>query len=82
MDVNHPLALVRSQELSGSVIDEVPKVANSGFDLRLEKELFNLSFFKYLALRAIHSLPSESLQKTIFRTILKVRIFLNNSRSA
>jgi hypothetical protein len=82
MDVNHPLALVRSQELFRSAMDEVPKVANSGFDLRLEKELFNLSFFKYLALRAIHSLPSESLQRTIFRTILKLRILLTNSRSA
>ena len=79
MDVNHPLALVKSQELSGSLLHDVPKVANSRFDRRLEKELFHLPFFKYLALRAIHSLPSESLQRAIFRTILRIRLFLSKA---
>ncbi len=81
MDVNHPLALVKSQEISGSFMHDVPKVANSRFDRRLEKELFNLPFFKYLALRAIHSLPSESLQRAIFRTILRIRLFLSKDPS-
>ena len=76
MDVNHPLALVRGQELSGTVMDDAPKVANKEFDLKLEKEIFELSLFKHLALSAIHSIPSESLQRAIFRTILKLRILL------
>lgn len=70
MDVNHPLAFVKGQEFSGSFTDVVQKIPNRAFDLRLEKELFDLSFWKYLVLRLIHSLPSESLQRTIFRTIL------------
>jgi hypothetical protein len=70
MDVNHPLAFVESREFSGSFTDVVTKATNREFDLRLENELFDLPFWKYLALRLIHSLPSESLQRNIFRTIL------------
>jgi len=77
MDVNHPLAFVRSQELTGSFADQVPKTLNEIFDHQLEKEMFNLSFLKYLALYVIHSLPSEKLQRRIFRSILKLRSFLN-----
>ncbi len=79
MDVKHPLALVKSQELSGSFMNAVPKVANSRFDRKLEKEVFNLPLFKYLALRAIHSLPRESLQRAIFRTILRIRLFISKA---
>ena len=79
MDVNHPLALVKSEELSGSAKEDLPKVANRRFDRKLEQELYNQSFFKYVVLRTIHSLPSESLQGIVFRTILKVRNFLNRS---
>ena len=82
MDVNHPLAQVRGQELLGKVMEDVPKVVNEEFDLKLEKEIFELSFFKHLALSAIHSIPNESLQRAIFRTILKLRIFLDKSRTA
>ncbi len=81
MDVNHPLASVRSQELLGSFRDDVPTVANKDFDLKLEKDLFNLSFFKYLALSVIHSIPSESLQRAIFRAVLKIRLFLSKAPS-
>jgi hypothetical protein len=76
MDVNHPLALIESQEIVGSFVDNAPKVSKKSFDNTMEKELFNLSILKYVAIRAIHSIPSESVQRHVFRAILILRNLL------
>jgi hypothetical protein len=73
MDVNHRLAFVKSEPLGEIESHNVPKIANRDFDKRLERELFDLPYWKYLAIRMIHAIPRESWQRTIFRTILRLK---------
>lgn len=73
MDVNHPLASIKSEDLEALDSGNVLKIANKDFDRRLEKELFNLPYWKYLVIGTIHVIPSESWQRSIFRTILRVK---------
>ena len=73
MDVNHPLASIKSEDLEALDSGNVLKIANKDFDRRLEKELFNLPYWKYLVIGTIHAIPSESWQRSIFRTILRVK---------
>jgi hypothetical protein len=73
MDVNHPLASIKSEDLEALDSGNVLKIANKDFDRRLEKELFNLPYWKYLVIRTIHAIPSESWQRSIFRNILRVK---------
>jgi hypothetical protein len=73
MDVNHPLALITSEELRMPFTLGVPEVVSDEFDQRLEREVYNLSLPKYWLLNIIHALPSEKLQRLVFRSILKIR---------
>ena len=80
MDVNHPLALITSEELRMPFTLNVPEVVSDEFDQMLEREVYNLSLPKYWLLNLIHTLPSEKLQRLVFRSILKIRSLISGQK--
>ena len=73
VDASHPLARVRGQNPKSFDFERTAPRLDLDFDLRLERGVFNLSIARYLALKFIFAIPSESMQKRIFQLILKIR---------
>jgi hypothetical protein len=73
VDASHPLSRVRGQNPKSFDFESTAPGLDLDFDLRLERGVFNLSIARYLALKVIFAIPSESMQKRIFQLILKIR---------
>lgn len=79
LDENHPLAKVRKSNLDAAALERVEIIANTRFDKKLEKDLYDLSLVKYLGLKFVFSFRNEAVQKIIFRGLLRLRNVLRGA---